>query len=106
MEIPALFSGLKQRKAQAIYRSGRAATLAIFNQLPLGVQAQFSPVLEASDAAAKSGDIAKAKEIVATCVVPQELSTAQTALVAALDAVLTRATALDAATTVDGVKSV
>ena len=104
-EVAKQVSAAKVAKAGEIYATGRTATLAIFSQLPLGVQAQFDPVLTASDAAAKSGDIAKAKEIVATCVVPDALAAAQFSLVAALDAVLPRATALQAATTVDAIKA-
>ena len=96
----------KVAKAKEIYDSGRAATLAIFAQLPAGVQAQFAPVLAASDDAAKAGDIAKAREIVSTCVVPDALAAAQAALVSALDTVLARAAALAAATTVEGVSGV
>jgi len=95
----------KTAKAREIYNTGRAATLVLFGQLPLGVQAQFSPVLTAADVAAKSGNISKAKETVATCIVPDALLSGQAALVALLDSTLTRATTLATATTVDAVTS-
>jgi hypothetical protein len=96
----------KQAKARKLYLEGRAATLAIFSQLPLGVQAQFKPVLDASDEAAKIGDIAKAKLIVETCLVPEPLAATQAALVAALAPFVIRAANLAAATTVEEVEAV
>lgn len=95
----------KQAKAAALYNEARSATLAIFGQLPLGVQAQFAPVLDASDKAAKAGDLATAKAIIETCVVPSELAATQAALVAALAPFVTRAAALAAATTIEAVNA-
>ncbi len=96
----------KASKAKAIYQQGRAATLSIFNQLQLGVQAQFSPVLDASDKAAAAGNVTVAREIVATCVVPEALAATQADLVTVLDGVVAKMAALQAATTIDEINAI
>jgi hypothetical protein len=104
----------KQAKGQEIYRTGRAATLAIWNTAleaqtignRVKLAADFQSIMDASDEAAKSGDIAKAKAIVSTVTVPDSMSALQSALVSALDAVLARATALGAATTIEEIKAI
>ena len=68
--------------------------------------ADFQSIIDASDEAAKTGDIATAKAIVATVTVPDSMTALQSALVSALDAALTRATALQAATTIDQIKAI
>lgn len=96
----------KWQKAREFYADGRAATLAIFSSLPVGVQAQFSPVLDAADRAAKAGNAALAKETVETCVVPEALAAAQSALVDQLTEVVGKFSALAAATTVEEVNAI
>ena len=104
----------KQAKAGEIYRTGRATTLAIWNAAleaqtignRVKLAADFQSIMDASDEAAKSGDIAKAKAIVSTVTVPDSMAALQSALVSALDAAMTRATALQSATTVDQSKAI
>lgn len=96
----------KADKATYIYRCGRNASLKIFKALPIGVQAQFSPVFEASDKAAKNANYSVARDIVATCVVPAELQPAQQALAALLEQLIAPSEALKAAQTVNEVEAI
>jgi hypothetical protein len=93
-------------KAAYIYRCGRNASLKIFKALPIGVQAQFSPVFEASDKAAKSANYSLASDIVATCVVPAELQPAQQALTALLEQLIAPSEALKTASTIDEIEAI
>ena len=104
----------KQAKAGEIYKAGRASTLAIWNAAleaqtignRVKLAADFQSIIDASDEAAKTGDISKAKAIVSTVTVPDSMTALQSALVTALDAALTRATALQTATTIDQIKAI
>ena len=96
----------KVEKASSIYYRGRIASLNIFKALPIGVQAQFYPVFEASDKAAKSANYSVARDIVATCVVPAELQPAQQALAALLEQLIAPSEALKAAQTVNEVEAI
>ena len=113
-EVVRQVTAAKQAKAVEIYQSGRAATLAIWNAAleaqtignRVKLAADFQSIIDASDEAAKTGDIATAKAIVSTVTVPDSMTALQSALVSALDAALTRATALQTATTIDQIKAI
>jgi hypothetical protein len=96
----------KADKAAHLYRCGRNASLKIFKALPVGVQAQFSPVFESSDKAAKSANYSLASDIVATCVVPAELQPAQQALAALLEQLIAPSEALKTASTIDEIEAI
>lgn len=96
----------KAEKASSIYYRGRTASLNIFKTLPIGVQAQFYPVFEASDKAAKNADYSVAKDIVATCVVPPELQPAQQALAALLEQLIAPSESLKAAQTINEIEAI
>lgn len=99
-------SKAKAAKAKALYVSAKAALLAIFNQLPPGVRAQFQSVFNAADLAAQAGGFQLAQDIISTCVVPDALATTQAALVTAIGPYVTLAASLAAATTIEQVNAV
>ena len=84
----------KNIKMESLYRAAHSASMAIFESLPLGVQAQFASVVEAADAAAKQKDFIKATEIISTCVVPDALTAVQQQLIAVLQPIQEKAAAV------------
>jgi hypothetical protein len=99
-------SQAKTAKLKAIFAASAPAVLAAFAALPDGVQAQFAPVKQAALAAATTGDFAKAKSIVETCVLPVELASVQSALADQLAPQVAAQEAIAAATTVEAVEAV
>lgn len=94
--LPLTLAEAKSAKANAIYAKGRADTLAIFSQLPPGVQAQFQPVFVAADEQAKAGNVAVARGIIATCEPGASLTATRDALADALTPLVAAAEALAA----------
>jgi hypothetical protein len=99
-------SQAKASKQAALLAAAQTSLYAIFSALPLGPQAQLAPVEQAILTAAQSGSWSNASTILSTVIVPDALSGAQTAMVAAFAPFVTAAAALKSATVVDEVASI
>lgn len=101
-----VLSRAKVAKLTAIFNTASPAILAAFAALPEGLTFQFSGVKAGCLSAAKSGDFARAKNIVATCAVPTELAATQAGLVAMFDPLVDLQAAISEASTVEAVAAI